>query len=110
MIPHAIHPLPTLKWVLSAQAEKTPEAVSPTAAWRKLRAPLLAAIDAAAAAFNESMDASIDVYNRAAAEKKAAIAADKEFCKKFPCPSRQTQWRNFSPNDPLVIAIFGGAK
>lgn len=105
-----IHPLPSLEWVLSAQAEMTPAAMSPSAAWRQLRAPLLAAIDAAAAAFNESMDASIEVYNRAAAAKKAAIAADKEFCKKFPCPKNGSQWRNFSSRDPLVIAIFGGSK
>jgi hypothetical protein len=101
-----IHPLPTLKWVLSAQAEKTPEAMSPSAAWRQLRAPLLLAIGVAEAAVNESMDASIDVYQKAAAAKKAAIAADKEFCKKFPCPTKQAQWRHFSPNDPLITAIF----
>ena len=109
---HAIHPLPTFEWVLSAQAEKKNEAVSPIVAWRQLRAPLLATIDAATTTLSEAVlnDAPIDVYTAAAAAKKAAIAADKEFYRQHPCPSRQTQWRHFSPHDPLVIAIFGGSK
>ena len=105
-----IHPLPSLQWVLSAQADKTQEAVSPSAAWRQMRAPLLAAIAAAEAAVSDSMDASIELYSKAVGAKKAAIAADKVFCKKFPCPLKEAKWRNFYQNDPLVIAIFGGDK
>jgi hypothetical protein len=97
---------PSVGWVLAAPAPAA--ATTPGDAWRKLRAPLLAAIAAAEARVRAADDSSADDYNLACALHRAAIEAHKAFYRRNPQPQKSAQWRDYRHDDPLVNLIFGG--
>ena len=84
--------------------------VTPTEAWRAMRAPFLAAIDAAEAQVRAAADDAAADYNIACGVRRSAIDAHKTFYRRNPQPQKSAQWRDYRHDDPLVKLIFGERK
>jgi len=97
---------PSIEWLLATPAAAS--ATTPNDAWRALRAPFLAAIDAAEAQVRAAQDATADEYNLACAVRRAAVDAHKAFYRRNPQPQKNAVWKNYRHDDGLVKLIFGG--